>query len=206
MKKLQRSALRRLAVTTLVTIASAVTAVTAQAAYIVNATEIGGDVVFEGSGSLNTSAWTLSGAQPQGCAIDPAQVICGAGPTTTADRYINPTDFVGPDSIGTGTSLVFSSSGTGDYSTLWFGGGLSGLLTLTSGYVSGAALGGTATYDAATFAGLGLTPGNYEWTWGSGASADSFTLNVGAVPIPAAVWLFGSGLLGLVGVARKKAA
>ena len=26
------------------------------------------------------------------------------------------------------------------------------------------------------------------------------------VPVPAAVWLFGSGLLGLIGVARKKAA
>jgi len=24
------------------------------------------------------------------------------------------------------------------------------------------------------------------------------------VPIPAAVWLFGSGLLGLIGIARKK--
>lgn len=30
--------------------------------------------------------------------------------------------------------------------------------------------------------------------------------NVGAVPIPAAVWLFGSGLLGLVGAARRKQA
>ena len=29
---------------------------------------------------------------------------------------------------------------------------------------------------------------------------------VGAVPVPAAVWLFGSGLLGLVGVARRKRA
>jgi len=27
-----------------------------------------------------------------------------------------------------------------------------------------------------------------------------------AVPVPAAVWLFGSGLLGLVGVARRKKA
>ena len=26
----------------------------------------------------------------------------------------------------------------------------------------------------------------------------------GEVPVPAAVWLFGSGLLGLVGVARRK--
>jgi hypothetical protein len=30
--------------------------------------------------------------------------------------------------------------------------------------------------------------------------------NVTVVPIPAAVWLFGSGLLGLVGIARSKAA
>ena len=29
-------------------------------------------------------------------------------------------------------------------------------------------------------------------------------INVAAVPVPAAVWLFGSGLLGLVGVARRK--
>jgi hypothetical protein len=32
------------------------------------------------------------------------------------------------------------------------------------------------------------------------------TFNVNTVPIPAAVWLFGSGLLGLVGVARRKVA
>jgi hypothetical protein len=30
-------------------------------------------------------------------------------------------------------------------------------------------------------------------------------IQVSAVPVPAAVWLFGSGLLGLVGVARRKA-
>ena len=33
-----------------------------------------------------------------------------------------------------------------------------------------------------------------------------FDLAPSAVPLPAAVWLFGSGLLGLLGVARKKAA
>jgi hypothetical protein len=32
------------------------------------------------------------------------------------------------------------------------------------------------------------------------------TLSVGTVPLPAAVWLFGSGLLGLIGVGRRKAA
>ena len=31
-------------------------------------------------------------------------------------------------------------------------------------------------------------------------------LSVSAVPIPAAVWLFGSGIIGLIGVARRKKA
>jgi hypothetical protein len=30
------------------------------------------------------------------------------------------------------------------------------------------------------------------------------TVNVSAVPVPAAVWLFGSGLIGLVGIARRR--
>ena len=34
----------------------------------------------------------------------------------------------------------------------------------------------------------------------------TFQGTVSAVPVPAAVWLFGSGLLGLVGVARRKKA
>ena len=34
----------------------------------------------------------------------------------------------------------------------------------------------------------------------------SITADIAAVPVPAAVWLFGSGLLGLIGVARRKKA
>lgn len=37
-----------------------------------------------------------------------------------------------------------------------------------------------------------------------GAADFSLDFNVAPVPIPAAVWLFGSGLLGLVGIARRK--
>ena len=39
---------------------------------------------------------------------------------------------------------------------------------------------------------------NYKWA--------VFEGNVSAVPIPAAVWLFGSGLLGLIGITRRKKA
>jgi len=35
-------------------------------------------------------------------------------------------------------------------------------------------------------------------------TANSYDLRVSAVPIPAAVWLFGSALMGLVGVSRRK--
>jgi len=48
------------------------------------------------------------------------------------------------------------------------------------------------------FAG-GSTGGPDKW-----ADITSFNVNVTPIPIPAAVWLFGSGLLGLVGVARRR--
>ena len=47
-------------------------------------------------------------------------------------------------------------------------------------------------------------------TVGVKVSVDNFSLNApntpNPVPLPAAVWLFGSGLLGLIGVARRKKA
>lgn len=46
----------------------------------------------------------------------------------------------------------------------------------------------------------GLLGGNGSTVLGS------FSLAPSAVPVPAAVWLFGSGLLGLIGVARRKTA
>jgi hypothetical protein len=63
--------------------------------------------------------------------------------------------------------------------------------------------------------GVGVNLGQYaDWT-GAAYALDSFdaadhgTWNyvpLAAVPVPAAVWLFGSGLLGLVGIARRKKA
>lgn len=53
----------------------------------------------------------------------------------------------------------------------------------------------------------------FDFTGTSGSSAgDDYYVwaihdgDIGTVPVPAAVWLFGSGLLGLIGIARKKAA
>jgi hypothetical protein len=66
------------------------------------------------------------------------------------------------------------------------------------------------TASLLTMEGTGILSGNgYEntlasWTFSS-QSASSYSMSITAVPVPAAVWLFGSGLIGLVGLARKKA-
>jgi hypothetical protein len=62
---------------------------------------------------------------------------------------------------------------------------------------------------AATSASQGFTAGPFTdvvayFDIGSGNSM--YVTSVSAVPVPAAVWLFGSGLLGLMGMARRKAA
>jgi hypothetical protein len=47
-----------------------------------------------------------------------------------------------------------------------------------------------------------------SWSGASGSS-DEYTIVISStspIPVPAAVWLFGSGLLGLIGIARRKKA
>jgi hypothetical protein len=166
---------------------------------------VGGDVVFTGAGSLDLTAWTLQGGSVSNQAGVKADELISVGALSSIDIYYQATDFAGPTSIGPGTGYFGSTVGTGDQVGIAFVTSQGPKLTPYTGYTSGAASSGAFTLPSSTFASLGLTPGSYEWTWGSGASVDTFTLNVGAVPVPAAVWLFGSGLLGLVGVARRKA-
>ena len=75
---------------------------------------------------------------------------------------------------------------------------------------TGPALGGLAsTSEIFSFSVANLTPSSAilnpadmeAWT-----ATTSFTSSATLVPVPAAVWLFGSGLLGLVGIARRKKA
>lgn len=60
--------------------------------------------------------------------------------------------------------------------------------------------------------GTPFTPFAGNWTYGKGTGVDGSGVGIGglytlsAVPVPAAIWLFGSGLLGLVGIARHKKA
>jgi PEP-CTERM motif len=71
-------------------------------------------------------------------------------------------------------------------------------------YVSGSALSDTSTYDNQTFSTLGVTPGRYEWTSGSGVN-QNFTLVIGT-PEPStwAMMLLGFAGIGFVGYRKAK--
>ena len=55
-----------------------------------------------------------------------------------------------------------------------------------------------------TMASYGGTPVDSFLGSGTQFVMDDFTYHLASVPVPAAVWLFGSGLIGLIGIARRK--
>jgi hypothetical protein len=101
----------------------------------------------------------------------------------------------GPSTFGPGGNFTQPTNSSGDAVTI----SISEDLGVPDGYTSGSLLSDTSTYDNATFASLGMTPGTYEWTWGTGAHADSFTLQTIPEPSTWALMLVGFGLLGGAG-------
>ena len=76
---------------------------------------------------------------------------------------------------------------------------------MPQGYVSGGALSDSMTFNNATFASLGVTPGTYVWTWGTGAN-QNFTLQIGPAGVPDAgstLSLLSFALLGVAVLRRK---
>jgi hypothetical protein len=166
----------------------------AQAAYVVNMVQSGSDVVATGSGSLDTSGLTLWGPEPA-----PPGMVSGEGALVLGAESLM--DVFGlPSGHIFGGSSVFIYAQSGDGPTV---GITRFVLGVPTGYTSGSALGtSTARWNNRTFANLSLTPGSYVWSWGSGANADTYTLNIGpgapGVPEPAtwASMLLGLGLTG----------
>ncbi len=158
--------------------------------------EVGGDVVVAASGTVNTAGLTLlsnwSSTVPY---IRPNQGTLIISPNSTPGPiYFG---MSGPSDFGSGASVTLATSSSGDTLLLE---GLSGQLGLPAGYSSGAPLSSSMTFAGETFASLGVTPGTYTWTWGSGANADSVVVQVGnvaAVPGPSTLTLLAAGAAGL---------
>ena len=177
-------------------------------AYTVTLKQMGSNVVATGSGAINLTGLTFaSGGFVATGSMGPSIADLTVADGTGLSQY---TGFSGPSSFGPGTTIINASSDSGDsvsiIGTAVFPG--PGIF-LPAGYVSGAALSGSSTYNSATFASLGVTPGRYTWTWGTGLPNQNFTLQIGPGPGPrvpdagSTVSLLGCAFLGLAVLRRK---
>ena len=172
---------------------AALSTTSAKAELVIDITQQGSNVVATGFGTLDTTDLTAGGNNPGPLTFvegNLAAINIGSGASTAFSSVS------GPASFGSGNFFSASSS-----SGSFFGiSGSDGLLLVPQGYTSGSFLSGTDTFDSTTIAGLGLTPGTYTYTWGTGPDADSLVVNIGSVsPVPeATTWAM--MLLGFAGV------
>ena len=176
--------------------------------YVVKMVQQGNDVVATGSGEFDLTGLVRLGASSSfGGFVSPKFGSSSVGQAAPIDVYSYGA-FTGPTAYGPGNiTLATSSSGDPVFIAPLGGFGIpSPFLIVPRGYVSFTGLLGDATWSNATFASLGVTPGTYVWTWGSGAG-QSYTLDI-VVPEPAALGMFGLGVLligAFVGLRRRVA-
>ncbi len=168
-----------------------------QASFDFTVQELGGDVVVNGAGTLDLTDLTQEGSDPNVPFIYPSADILTAGAAGTLTGY---SGVSGPAAFGPGSNFGEASAASGSLAGLGGREGSNIWVVVPEGYLSGSALSNAATFDDATFASIGLTPGTYVYTWGSGAHADSLTVQIG-VPEPTtwAMLALGLGSLGFVG-------
>lgn len=146
--------------------------------------EQGNDVVLTASGRLNLNALTIdpelkavTGINPSGFPIGPVAV---AGPPAGIggpfrDAYHGA--IRGPESFGSG-AFSFPLSGSRGPVGIGTSTGFGTAVFVPIEYQSGETLTGSSRFTHSTLTSLGVQPGTYTWTWGSGADQDSIVLQV----------------------------
>jgi hypothetical protein len=178
----------------------------AQAGYVVDLTQQGGNVVATGSGAIDLTGLRFISSFSTAASILPnnGYILTGraAPDVSSVDSYIG---FTGPMTFGSG-AFAAPSSGSGDLVGIV---GIRDQLFVPHDYVSDRALSDTATYDNQSFSSLGVTPGTYKWTWGSGAN-QNFTLVIGTVVPEPSTWVMmllgfaGLGFMGYQSAGRRR--
>jgi len=169
----------------------------ARAGFIVNVEQSGANVVANGSGTINMAALTSGTTAYEGVQAGVQGSIGFFVLNLTSpdpNRYAGVT---GPTSFGPGGFFVSASTSSGPAVAIFGSQQGIGALAVDDAYVSGSSISDSATWDNTTISGLGLTPGNYTWTWGSGSTADFFELQIATVPEPSSFILL--GVVGVVG-------
>jgi hypothetical protein len=153
-------------------------------------------VVATGSGAVDLTGLTLRVSGTLAPGVITANIgiiqIGGSLDNPFIDQY---TGITGPTSFGSGGTFE-ANTNSGDFVGIF---GRTRNIDVPQGYVSGTALSDSMTFNNATFASLGVTPGTYVWTWGTGLPNQNFTLIIGGAtpltitqPNGGEVWLMGS--------------
>lgn len=172
---------------------SAALSAPASAAIFITTADVGPNLVFSFSGSLDLTGMSAANVGNSAAGVGPdIGAILFAGPGNGMDGYgISSLPAFGPDVVALGTA-------TGDQFKIFSG----DLVGFAAGY-AGETISGDLTV-AGSAVSLGLIDGVYETF---AASGDFIRLTVGstaaAVPVPAAAPLL-LGALGLFGLARRK--
>ena len=178
----------------------------AEAAYVVTIEQVGSDVVVTGSGSIDFDALALYGDELDSSLISASEGALIIGPTTPTDDDYYSGITGSAVAFGTGDEFFPSAGGGAIVGLGTFDETSGGVVAVPLGYVSGTALGtSTATFANATLTSLGLTPGAYQWTWGSGPTADTFTLDIGGTGVGASIPEPGTWATMLLGLAALMA-
>ncbi len=173
----------------------------ARANYIVTLEQVGSNVVATGSGAFDLSGLTFLNQGLGSPYMAASQGLIQTGSAASTDVY---TGFTGPTSFGSGGN-VFASTSSGDFVTI-VGSSTPKMMMVPQGYVSGHSLSDSMTFNNATFASLGVTPGTYVWSWGTGTN-QNFTLVIPAAQVPdsgSPLGLFFLSLIGLFGLNRLR--
>ncbi len=195
--------MKKLVITLAAVLALAAMPTRAHAVFTLTLSQSGGNVVINGSGTLNTTALSVASNGSFAGQFAPASALLVSGPTTNAAvNFLGGGGFTGPTTFGIGGSAI-ASTGTGTIAGIF---GSQHFLLVPTNYVSGTALTSSSTYNGATFASLNFTPGTYTYTWGTGVDADSLTVT-SVVPEPTTWALLGLGAagVGIVAFRRRRA-
>lgn len=146
-----------------------------------------------------TVGWSGSIDASGNISLTPTGILASIDSPVLVDKAWNIDDFNG--GTGTGTNFVPNPPN----SNTIYDSFTTGTATASAGDISGAAYDGTSA--------ILVKAGTVGSQWGGFFGASYYevwnvqftkTADLPPIPIPAAVWLFGSGLIGLVGVARRK--
>jgi hypothetical protein len=151
-------------------------------------------------------ALTGNGVLVEGLFDGSASAIPGTDPTATFAGFATSPPFLGTPFefyyAATGTDFLTHTAPIIDFNTMTAD--MSSMYTFWNG--SEFNVGGLATVvqTGANMWDLSFTHTQLDSPFIDFTSV--MTMQISQVPVPAAVWLFGSGLIGLIGIARKKAA